>query len=468
MVKQEPTPASVLVVEDREDTLVALRILLTPFRFELEQTTSPEQALAIIREKSFDVILMDMNYSRDTTSGQEGLELLSRVREIDQAASVVVMTAWSSMELAVEAMRRGANDFVEKPWENERLLSILRTQAELVRSRRRADRLSEENRILQGDVEIIAEAPTMQPVLELIKRVAPSDQPVLITGENGVGKGLFARLLHAASGRAESCFVGVNIGSLSSSVFESELFGHEEGAFTGALGDRIGRFELADNGTLFLDEIANVPVEQQAKLLHVVETGEYERVGSSKRRRADVRLISATNANLRQEIEAGRFRRDLFYRLNGVEIPIPPLRDRPEDTPQMAKHFLNFYANKYRRDVSGFSDGALNRIAEHAWPGNVRELDHAIARSVLMAKGAYIEADDLGLVADDGGFFERMTLEEVERVMIQKAMTRCRNNVMKAAGELGLSRSALYRRLQRFGLYTGDSEDDEAAQDVVT
>ena len=458
MSKDDTPMGRVLVVEDRSDTLAALRILLNSGGFEFEQTTSPEQALQKILERSFDVVLMDMNYSRDTTSGQEGLDLLSSVREIDRSVSVVVMTAWSSIKLAIDAMRHGANDFVEKPWENERLLSILRAQSELVQTRRREDRLLEENRILHGDVEIIADSPAMKPVLELIRRVAPSDEPILITGENGVGKGVFARLLHASSNRSERGFVSVNIGGLSSSVFESELFGHEEGAFTGARGQRIGRFELADNGTLFLDEIANVPPELQAKLLHVVETGEYERVGSSKRQRTDVRLISATNANLRQEIANDRFRQDLYYRLNAVEIRIPPLRERPEDISRMADHFLSHYSLKYRHELSGFSPAALNCIAEHRWPGNVRELDHAIARAVLVAKGTQVEADDLGIVADESSFVERMTLEEVERLVIQKAMARCNNNVIKAAGELGVSRSALYRRLQRFGLDTDDSD----------
>ena len=465
MTSDEIVSGRVLVVEDRSDTLSALRILLKSAGFEFDQTTSPEQALKKVLEKSFDVVLMDMNYSRDTTSGEEGLDLLSSVREIDQSVSVVVMTAWSSIKLAIEAMRRGANDFVEKPWENERLLSILRVQTELVQTRRREDRLLEENRILHGDVEIIADSPAMQPVLELIRQVAPSDEAILITGENGVGKGVFARLLHATSNRSEQGFVSVNIGSLSSSIFESELFGHEDGAFTGARGQRIGRFELADNGTLFLDEIANVPPELQAKLLHVVETGEFERVGSSKRQRANVRLISATNADLRQEIDADRFRQDLYYRLNAVEILIPPLRERPEDTSRMANHFLARYSRKYRRELSGFSPAALNRIAEHRWPGNVRELDHAIARAVLVAKGAQIEADDLGIVAEESSFVGKMTLEEVERLAIQKAMARCSNNVVKAAGELGVSRSALYRRLQRFGLYSGESDEFDSDRD---
>jgi DNA-binding NtrC family response regulator len=295
----------------------------------------------------------------------------------------------------------------------------------------------------------------MQAVLQVVGRVGPSDANVLILGENGTGKGVVARALHAVSGRASRPMTIVNSGGVSEGVFESELFGHVRGAFTDAKADRVGRFELADQGTLFLDEIANVPLSQQAKLLRVIETGEFERLGSSRTRRVDVRIISATNANLNDEVAAGRFRQDLLFRLNTIEIPLPALRDRRDDLPLLAQHFLRQHAHRYRKRLTGFESGAMQLLLEHSWPGNVRELDHAIERAVLMAAGPLVKAADLGLRSTrDGaaGRLEDMSLEDVECFLIKKAMTRYDGNVSQAAKALGLSRSALYRRLQRYGL----------------
>lgn len=468
MTRKGPDVGRILIAEDREDTLTALRILLKNGGFELEQAMSPTGALRKLSSNSYDVVLMDLNYSRDTTSGQEGLDLLSRIRSSDELTSIVVMTAWSSVELAVQAMRRGANDFIEKPWDNERLLSILGTQVELVRSRREARRLAAENHLLRGEIDFIAESQAMQPVLEIIQRVGPSEQPVLITGESGAGKGVVARLLHAASPRADRAFVAVNVGGLSATIFESELFGHEAGAFTDARTERIGRFELADGGTLFLDEIANVPRDLQAKLLHVVETGEYERVGSSKRRRTDVRLISATNADIKTAIVEGRFRQDLYFRLNAIELHVPPLRDRPEDIRPLAEFMLQRHAARYRNDLQQISEQAFQALVEYPWPGNVRELNHTIARAVLVAKTSVIQPDDLGLRRFESGLpLERMTLEEVERFVIDRALARRGGNVHRAASDLGLSRSAMYRRLEKFGLRGNEpcepDEDDAEA-----
>ncbi|HEY8461947.1 MAG TPA: sigma-54 dependent transcriptional regulator [Blastocatellia bacterium] len=446
----------VLIADDQQDVIEALRLLLKGEGFQIDTAASPEQIMSAVESRDFDVALIDLNYARDTTSGQEGLDLLTRISAVDSTLPVVVMTAWGSVDVAVEAMRRGARDFVQKPWENERLLSILWTQAELSKALRKGLRLEAENQLLrnQGGANLIAEAPAMQPVLQMITRVGPSDANVLITGENGVGKGVIAQALYSISHRANRPLVTVNVGGLPEGVFESELFGHIKGAFTDAKADRVGRFEMADEGTLFLDEIANISLPQQAKLLRVLETGEFERVGSSKTRRVNVRIISATNADLHSEVAAGRFRQDLLFRLNTVEIRVPPLRDRKEDIPLLAKHFLKQHSERYRKLVTSFDPAAMNALSEHPWRGNVRELDHAVERAVLMAQGTVVRAGDLGLYqsSDASARLEDMSLEEVECFLIKKTLTRFDGNVSKAAEALGLSRSALYRRLEKFGL----------------
>ena len=451
-----PAGPRVLIADDQPDVLEALRLLLKAEDFGLETASSPAGVLAAVEAREFDVALIDLNYARDTTSGEEGLNLLSRLQGLDPTLPVVVMTAWGSVDVAVEAMRRGARDFIQKPWDNARLLSIVRTQIELSQALRKGQRLEAENSLLRGEgmPKIIAESASMQSVLQVIARVGPSDANVLILGENGTGKGVVARALHAVSSRASRPMVIVNSGGVSEGVFESELFGHVRGAFTDAKSDRVGRFELADQGTLFLDEIANVPLSQQAKLLRVIETGEFERLGSSRTRRVDVRIISATNAALNDEVTGGRFRQDLLFRLNTIELLLPPLRDRREDLPLLAQHFLRQHAERYRKRLTGFESGAIQMLLEHSWPGNVRELDHAVERAVLMAAGPLVKPGDLGLRAakDGGGRLEDMSLEDVECFLIKKAMTRFDGNVSQAAKALGLSRSALYRRLQRYGL----------------
>ncbi|HZM71562.1 MAG TPA: sigma-54 dependent transcriptional regulator [Candidatus Cryosericum sp.] len=449
--------ARVLIADDQADVLEALRLLLKGEDCQVETARSPAGVLQALQQGSFDLLLIDLNYARDTTSGQEGLDLLARLQALDPGLPVVVMTAWGSVDLAVEAMRRGARDFVQKPWENARLLAILRTQIELARALRRTQRLEAENLLLRDGEpadEFLASSPSMQPVLQLIARVGPSEANVLITGENGTGKSLVARALHARSERASRTLVTVNAGGLSEGVFESELFGHVKGAFTDAKSDRVGRFELADGGALFLDEIANISAPMQAKLLRVLETGEFEPVGSSRTKRVSARVISATNADLPSEVAAGRFRQDLVFRLNTVEIPVPPLRQRREDIPVLARHFLDRYARRYRKPMSGFEEAAVRALLDHPWPGNVRELDHAIERAVLMGDGALVRAADLGLrpSADGRASLEEMSLEEVESFLIKKALQRFGGNVSQAATALGLSRSALYRRLQRYGL----------------
>jgi len=446
----------ILAADDQRHVLEALELLLRPQGYEVETATS----LALVRNAlatgSYDALLIDLNYTRDTTSGQEGLDLLSEVVGLDGTTPVIVMTAWANIELAVEAMRRGARDFIQKPWENDRLLSILRTQVELRRALQRAERLAAQNRLLQAEglPEFIATAPLMQPVLEAITRVGPSDANVLITGEHGTGKEVVARSLHAISSRASRLMVSVNTGAVPEALFESELFGHVKGAFTDARSDRIGRFELADGGTIFLDEIGNVPLRQQAKLLRVLEAGEIERVGSSRALRVNVRVVSATNADLRAACASGQFREDLLFRLNTVEIHVPALRERREDIPALAGHFLTRYASRYRRPIQGFEASALQLLLQYAWPGNVRELEHTLERAVLMCRGNEIQRADLGLdmLRPQSQNLEELSLESVEAILIRKALQRSQGNVSQAAETLGLSRGALYRRMEKYGL----------------
>src|SRR6267142_1648599 len=381
----------VLIADDQPDVLEALRLLLKNEGYQIELVSSPAGVLNAVDAREFDVVLMDLNYARDTTSGQEGLDLLSKIQAIDGTLPVVVMTAWSSVKVAVEAMRRGARDFIQKPWENERLVTILRTQIELSRALRKGLRLEAENRLLRG-VErptLIAEAPAMQPVLRLVANVGPSDANVLVTGEPGTGK-----------------------------------------------------------------EIVNISATQQAKLLRVLQTGQLERVGSSRTRQVDVRIVSATNADLNAEVVAGHFRADLQFRLNTIEIHLPPLRDRREDIPLLASHFLGKHAQRYRKQLAAFDPAAMQALLDHPWPGNIRELDHAVERAVLMAQGSTIRLGELGLRIDRDATsrIEDMSLEDVEGFLIKKAMARFDGNVSQAAKALGLSRSALYRRLQRYGL----------------
>src|SRR6476619_5875395 len=379
---------TILIADDQPDVLEALRFLVKGEGYAAEAVNSPPAAIDAVESRDFDAVLMDLNYTRDTTSGQEGLDLLNRIQTLDGTLPVIVMTDWGSV------------------------------------------------------------------TLDVISRVGPSDANVMVTGENGTGKGLVAQTLHSVSLRSTRPLVTVNTGGLAEGVFESELFGHVKGAFTDAKVDRVGRFEMADGGTLFLDEIANISQGLQAKLLRTIETGEFERVGSSKTRRVDVRVFSATNADLNVGVAEGKFRQDLLFRLNTIELRLPPLRDRREDIPILAAHFLRQHAEHYRKPLTGYDEGAIKALLAHAWPGNVRELDHAVERAVLMAQGDSIRAVDLGLRAGREGppRLEEMSLEDVEALLIKKALARFSGNVSHAANALGLSRSALYRRLQRYGL----------------
>jgi DNA-binding NtrC family response regulator len=453
-IKQERI--RVLVADDQPSILEAVELLLAPQGVAVDCVRSPQLLMEALGESEYDVLLIDLNYTRDTTSGQEGLDLLARIHDHDPRLPVIVMTAWGNIGLAVESIKRGARDFVQKPWENERLLALIRVHAELRQALRRARQLELENRLLRADgmPEFVAAAPSMQPVLELIAQVGPSDANVLITGEHGTGKEIVARLLHAASPRARMPLVAVNAGGLPEGTFESEIFGHVKGAFTDARTDRVGRFELANGGTLFLDEIANVPLRQQAKLLRVLETGELERVGSSQTRRVDVRILSATNALLHEEAAASNFREDLLFRINTVEIHLPALRDRREDIPLLAQHFLARNRSRYRKQVNGFSPTAMQQMMQYPWPGNVRELEHTVERAVLLCRGEEVEPANLAIAAARASTpsFENMSIDEVEALLIRKVLRRCDGNISQAAEALGLSRAALYRRIEKYGL----------------
>lgn len=459
-------PYRALVADDQPAVLDALKMLLRSEGFDVETARSPNVVLESISLREYDVLLIDLNYARDTTSGKEGIEFLEKIREIDSQVPVIVMTAWGTIELAVEAVRKGARDFVQKPWDDDHLVNILCNHAELYRALRQGQRLEAENGLFrnQGRSNFIAESPAMRPMLEAIAQVGPSDANVLITGEHGSGKEVVAQMLHAVSFRADKTLITVNTGGLPEGTFESELFGHVKGAFTDARTDRIGRFEMADGGTLFLDEIANVPLRQQAKLLRVLETGEMERVGSSRTQQVDVRVISATNADLKAESEAGNFRVDLLFRLNTVEIRVPPLRERREDIPALAAHFLSKYSARYNKKIEGFSPEVLEKLTSHGWPGNVRELDHTIERAVIMCRDSTIQISHLGLQTSNRSSsldLGDMSLEEVEALLISKALARYNSNVSQAAQALGLSRGSFYRRMEKFGLYVPDGARKE-------
>lgn len=451
----------ILIADDQPAVLDALKILLRSEGFEVDAVRSPQVALESITLREYDVVLLDLNYARGTTSGLEGFELIERIRELDSQLPIIVMTAWATINLAVQALRKGARDFIQKPWNDEHLAATLRTHAELYQALRQGQRLEAENRLFRSQKRptFIANSPAMASIVNAISQVGPSDANVLITGEHGTGKEVVAQMLHVVSLRAERPLIKVNTGGLPEGTFESELFGHVKGAFTDARNDRIGRFEMAEGGTLFLDEIANVPIRQQAKLLRVLESGEMERVGSSKTRRVDVRVISATNADLPAECSRGNFREDLLFRLNTVEINIPPLRERKEDILGLSSHFLGKYAVRYSKNIKGFSPDALEKLHEYSWPGNVRELDHTIERAVIMCREQNIQTSDLGLQSSSRSKspdLADMSLEEVEALLISKALARYSGNVSQAAEILGLSRGTVYRRMEKYGLYVPD------------
>jgi DNA-binding NtrC family response regulator len=469
----------ILIADDQKDVLDALRLLLKGEGFSCVPVQSPDAAIAALGTGTFGAVVLDLNYTRDTTSGAEGMELLGKIRQLDPELPAIVMTAWGTVDLAVQAMRLGANDFIEKPWDNYRMMTILRNQLALGEAKRKSKKLERENEILRGDdAEFIAKSPSMKQVLEIVTRVAPSDANVLLTGENGTGKSMLAQFIHQRSGRSNKAFVKVNMGAIPETLFESEMFGHVRGAFTDAKGDRIGRFELAEGGSLFLDEVANMTLGQQGKLLRVLEEREFEKVGSSRTQKANVRLVSATNAELDRAVNGGSFRQDLLFRINTVEICLPPLRERREDIVPMAESYLRAHARRYGKLGIGIAQSAIDAMLGYRWPGNVRELNHVLERAVLLCNDSHISATDLQLqpgqntkAASTGALpaqLEAMTLEDAEQLMVRQAMDRFSGNIMQAAEHLGLSRSALYRRLEKFGMSPGgDEPSSSAARDRV-
>lgn len=450
---------TILIADDDSRIITALKLLLKAESYDVVAVSSPAELIQIVSRRDFSVALIDMNYQNDTTSGSEGLQLIEQIKKIDEQLPIVVMTGYSSVELAVETMKLGAADFIQKPWKNDRLLSILQAQIHIKHIEQKGRRLAQENALLKDtvspSVDIVAHSTVMKGLLAKLGKLATSDMNVLITGENGTGKSMLADYIHQHSRRSENSLISVNMGAISESLFESEMFGHVKGAFTDAKEARIGRFELAEFGTLFLDEIANIPMSQQVKLLRVLEQHEFEKVGSSKTQHADVRIVSATNGDLNQLIAEGEFRQDLLYRLNTVEVEIPPLRERRDDIIPLANHFLVSFAEKYRLENKYFDSRAQRALIGYDWPGNVRELNHIIERAIFLSQSEAITLDDLGLSqqADQYAFdIDNATLEEIERHIIEERLQRFAKDVCNTSKSLGLSRSAYYRRLEKYDL----------------
>ena len=454
---------TILIADDDNNVLAGLEFLLTEEGYSVIQAASPAEVFNIVNRQNVDLLLTDMNFKRDTTSGAEGLTLIKTLAQLDSSFPVIVMTGWATIDIAVEALKSGANDFVQKPWNDERLLSLIQTQLKLSSIEKKASRLQQQNRLLNGEKhpaksdEIIAESSVMKELLNTLSDLAQSDMNILLTGDNGTGKSMLARFVHQASARCEQAFVSVNMGAISENLFESEMFGHNKGAFTDAKENRIGRFELAEEGTLFLDELANIPLNQQAKLLRVLEEKKFERVGSSKTIDADVRIISATNANLNEIIELKKFRQDLYYRLNTIEIRVPSLCERTSDLPALAEYFLDKYSQKYNKPKPTLSEQSVKAMTAYLWPGNIRELSHLMEKVLFVCKDSQIEPTHLNLNGelsnvnsnlDDG----TATIDEIERSVLVSRLELHQGNVTETAKSLGLSRSGYYRRIQKYGL----------------
>lgn len=452
-----------LIVDDNEDLLKAARMYLKRHFAQVDVEKNPEAIPSLMSNEDYDVILLDMNFTKDVSSGSEGYFWLEKILSLDPSAVVVLITAYGDIQMAVKAIKAGATDFVLKPWENEKLLATLYSAMRLRESRDVIQTLKIKNQEInqaqnERYSEIIGHSGAMQKIFQTIDRVAQTDANVLILGENGTGKELIARAIHKNSSRKTETFASVDLGSITETLFESELFGHKKGAFTDAKEDRPGRFELANNGTLFLDEIGNLSMPLQAKLLTVIQNRRVSRVGSNKDVTIDIRLICATNLPLYEMVKENRFRQDLLYRINTIEIEVPPLRERLEDIPLLANHFLKHYAARYEKNVTRISEAAITRMHKHPWPGNIRELQHAIERAVILSNGQVLQPEDFNFTAsagtkEDGQLnLEQFNLEEVEKLLIRKVLKKYNGNITQAASELGLTRSSLYRRLEKYGL----------------
>ena len=451
----------ILVVDDDEDVLQAARLFLKQHMAVVHTERNPDIIPPLLKHESYDVVLLDMNFARDVTSGVEGFHWLNKILEIDPSAVIVLITAYGDVEMAVRAVKEGATDFVLKPWQNEKLLATISAAMNLRQSRKEVDDLRIRQKQLSADLDqpfhdFIGGCPAMQNVFTTIQKVAKTDANVLILGENGTGKELVARELHRQSPRSGEVFISVDMGALSETLFESELFGHIKGAFTDAREDRAGRFEIASGGTLFLDEIGNIPLPLQVKLLTVLQNREVTRVGSNKLRPIDIRLICASNLPIHDLVNKKEFREDLLYRVNTVEIQLPPLRERVEDIPLLVDHFLKIYCKKYQVQLKRVNFAALKKLETYHWPGNVRELQHAIERVVIMSDSAILKPADVFFTSkakrEEGLVLEDYNLEDVEKVVIQKTISKHGGNISKAAKELGLTRTSLYRRLEKYGL----------------
>lgn len=450
----------ILIIDDDEDVLLAAKLLLKKHAQQVTIEKNPKKIPFLLNNDTYDVILLDMNFSKDTTSGKEGFYWLSEIIEKDPKAVVILITAFGDVEMAVKALKEGATDFVLKPWQNDKLIATLNTAVKLKRSYNEVDKLRKAKKQLEEDInqpfrDIIGSSPAMQHIYKLVDKVAGTDANVLILGENGTGKELIARAIHQKSLRSDSVYVGVDMGAITETLFESELFGHKKGAFTDAHADRTGRFEAANGGTLFLDEIGNLSLPLQSKLLAALQNREITRLGDNKITPIDIRLVCATNMPLAEMVENNEFRQDLLYRINTVEINLPPLRERLEDIPQLVSHFIEMYAKKYRKEVRGIQEGALEKLKKYNWPGNVRELQHAIERAIIMSEEEELTTMDFFFLSGSSSTPsspDSFNLEEVERSVIEKALERHNGNISKAAKELGLTRASLYRRLEKYGL----------------
>lgn len=452
----------ILIADDDLNIIASLKYILSEENIDIIAMTKPQAVLENLQSNSVDLVLIDMNFQQDTTSGAEGVKLVEEIRKLDDKLPIIVMTGWATIDIAVDAMRAGAKDFIQKPWNNERVISAINTQIKLAKIDKKLQRLSQENRLLStqsfpgSKEQIIAKSPSMMQLLTTLEELAKSDMSILLTGDNGTGKSMLASYVHKLSPRMDNSFVPVNMGAIPENLFESEMFGHVKGAFTDAKENRVGRFEMAEQGTLFLDELANIPIIQQAKLLKVLEEKKFEIVGSSKSQTADVRIISATNSDLQKAISEQKFRQDLFYRLNTIQLRVPSLHERIEDVEPLAMHFLQLYAVKYNLPVPNLSADAISKLQQYRWPGNIRELSHLMEKLLFICKKATISGRDILLEETQSKTqpldnFE-LSMDDIEQQTLIKRLKYYHGNVTETARSLGLSRSGFYRRMSKYGL----------------
>lgn len=458
----EKMDARVLIIDDDRDVLLAARLFLKQHFNVVHTEENPENIPGLMQHENYDVILLDMNFSRDATSGKEGFMWLNKILEIDPSTVVILITGYGDIELAVQGIKEGATNFLLKPWDNKKLVATITTSLQLRKSKVELENLRTRQKVMIADQSrssqnIIGDSPAMLRVMETTRKVAATDANILILGENGTGKELIARAIHQASNRKDEVFISVDLGAISESLFESELFGFKKGAFTDAKEDRAGRFEAANKGTIFLDEIGNLSLSLQSKLLSVLQSRHVVRLGTNNEIPIDIRLLCATNMPLYQMVKEGKFRQDLLYRINTVEIQVPPLRERPEDIPALVEYYLEIYSRKYKMPTKRLNASTLKRLEKHNWPGNIRELQHAVERAVIMSESHILQPSDFFLSSVDESNSDtlntsNMNLEETEKMLIRKVVDKHGGNISKAARELGLTRASLYRRIEKYGI----------------